>query len=75
MGGANLAQEKRIMLFEEVCGAWTERRLTQEAAAELLEEQGFERIVARRDLAAHPRLTLARKPLRAIGPGQKSCVR
>ena len=36
MGKANLAQEKRIMLFEEVCGTWTERRLTQEAAAELL---------------------------------------
>ena len=36
MGKANLAQEKRIMLFEEVYGAWTERRLTQEAAAELL---------------------------------------
>ena len=36
MGKANLAQEKRIMLFEEVCGVWTERRLTQEAAADLL---------------------------------------
>ena len=36
MGRANLAQEKRIMLFEEAYGAWTERRLTQEAAAELL---------------------------------------
>ena len=36
MGKANLAQEKRIMLFEEVYGAWTERRLTQEEAAELL---------------------------------------
>ena len=29
MGKANLAQEKRIMLFEEVCGVWAERRLTQ----------------------------------------------
>ena len=36
MGRADLAQEKRIMLFEEVYGVWTERRLTQEAAAELL---------------------------------------
>ena len=36
MGKANLAQEKRIMLFEEVYGVWTERRLTQEQAAELL---------------------------------------
>ena len=36
MGKANLSQEKRIMLFEEVCGVWTERRLTQEEAAELL---------------------------------------
>ena len=36
MGKANLAQEKRIMPFEEVCGVWTERRLTQEAAAELM---------------------------------------
>ena len=36
MGKADLAQEKRIMLFEEVCGTWTERRLTQEEAAELL---------------------------------------
>ena len=33
MGKANLAQEKRIMLFEEVCGVWTGCRLTQEAAA------------------------------------------
>lgn len=29
MGKANLAQEKRIMLFEGGCGTWTERRLTQ----------------------------------------------
>ena len=36
MGKVNLAQEKRIMLFEEVCGVWTERRLPQEAATELL---------------------------------------
>ena len=36
MGKANLAQERRIMLFEEVYGVWTERRLTQEQAAELL---------------------------------------
>ena len=36
MGKANLAQERRIMLFEEVCGVWTERRLTREQAAELL---------------------------------------
>ena len=36
MGKADLAQEKRIMLFEEVYGTWTERRLTQEEAAELL---------------------------------------
>ena len=36
MGKASLAQEKRNMLFEEVYGVWTERRLTQEDAAELL---------------------------------------
>ena len=35
MGKANLAQEKRDMVFEEGCGVWTERRLTQEDAAEL----------------------------------------
>ena len=36
MGKASLAQEKRDMVFEEVYGVWTERRLTQEDAAELL---------------------------------------
>ena len=36
MGKANLVQEKRDMVFEEGCGVWTERRLTQEDAAELL---------------------------------------
>ena len=36
MGKASLAQEKRDMVFEEGCGVWTERRLTQEDAAELL---------------------------------------
>ena len=28
MGKASLAQEKRDMLFEEIYGVWTERRLT-----------------------------------------------
>ena len=36
MGKASLAQERRDMVFEEGCGVWTERRLTQEDAAELL---------------------------------------
>ncbi len=36
MGKASLLQEKRDMLFEEGCGVWTERRLTQEEAAHLL---------------------------------------
>ena len=36
MGKASLLQEKRNMVFEEACGIWTERRLTQEDAAELL---------------------------------------
>ena len=36
MGGANLLQERRKMLFEEVYSVWTERRLTQEEAAQLL---------------------------------------
>ena len=59
-------------------GAWLclEHGHDQAAAvAALLKMHGFERISARRDLAAHPRLTVAHKPLRAIGPGQKSCVR
>ena len=34
MGKASLTQEKRDMVFEEVFGVWTERRLTQEDAAE-----------------------------------------
>lgn len=29
MDKANLTQERQIMLFEEVCGAWTERRTWQ----------------------------------------------
>ena len=36
MGKANLAQEKRDVMFEEVYGVWTERRLAREDAAELL---------------------------------------
>ena len=80
MGGANLAQEKRIMLFEEVYGVWAERRLTQEEAAELLgvcprtfrrwserwEEDGIDGLRDRRvSGASHPRLTVAHKPLLA----------
>ena len=59
-------------------GAWLGMEHGQDqaaAVAALLERHGFERIAVRRDLAAHPRLTLAYKPLRTIGPGQKSCVR
>lgn len=59
-------------------GAWLGMEHGQDqaaAVAALLKMHGFERISARRDLAAHPRLTVAHKPLRAIGPGQKSCVR
>ena len=36
MGRASLLQERRKMLFEEVYSVWTERRLTQEEAAQLL---------------------------------------
>ena len=59
-------------------GAWLGMEHGQDqaaAVAALLKMHGFERIAIRRDLAAHPRLAVAHKPLRAIGPGQKSCVR
>lgn len=36
MGRASLLQERRKMLFEEVYSVWTESRLTQEEAAQLL---------------------------------------
>ena len=36
MSRANLLQEKRKMMFEEVYSVWTERRLTQEEAGQLL---------------------------------------
>ena len=34
MGRASLLEEKRKMLFEDVYSVWTERRLTQQAAAQ-----------------------------------------
>ena len=36
MGLANRSQERRLMLFEDAYSMWTERRLTQGQAAELL---------------------------------------
>lgn len=59
-------------------GAWLglEHGHDQAAAvAALLERHGFERIANQRDLAAHPRLTTAHKPLGAICQDQTSCAR
>ena len=36
MGVAKVAENRRLLVFEDVNEMWTERRLTQEQAAELL---------------------------------------
>ena len=79
MGKTNLAQERRIMLFEAVCGVWTERRLTQEAA-ELLgicprtlrhwvgryEEHGIDGLRDRRLSCASHRAALVDEVMRMV---------
>ena len=81
MGRGSVNEERRGMLFEDAYDFWVSGRLTQEQAAELLgvcprtfrrwaerwEEDGLDGLRDRRvSGAAHPRLTVAHKPLLAV---------